>query len=212
MNCPFCLDKKYLNQSLTTDIYPNSFIIYETTNFLVAPDIAPLIEGHLLLFPKAHYISVGNLIAEHFSEFTDVKNYILHLFLNRYSRPVFFEHGAAKTQKAGNSIDHAHLHCLPADIDLVSNQNVPWIAINSLLDLTKFYENNIPYIYFEDCSGNMFVSLLHDERKDLPSQFLRKVVANILGSENWNWREMITNANYKEINRSKVINSVEKLK
>ena len=48
--CPFCIeDNLYLDNLLFDDYSLEDLTIYRTPNFFVLPDIAPLVEGHLLI-------------------------------------------------------------------------------------------------------------------------------------------------------------------
>ena len=51
INCAFCQRSEI------------SYILKETPNFLLAADHAPLVEGHILIIPKHHYVCYGEVPA-----------------------------------------------------------------------------------------------------------------------------------------------------
>jgi diadenosine tetraphosphate (Ap4A) HIT family hydrolase len=215
LQCPFCSKSGFEQHKLifgTEDI--EYFSIYRTANFVVVPDVAPLIEGHLLIIPKAHYLCYGAALQEHWQEFIELKATITCLLKRVYANCMFFEHGAAQEFRAGNSIDHAHLHCLPVSVDITtSTENErKWKKIDSLLELCTLSAENTAYLFYESASGEKFIHTLKKSKSSLPSQYLRKAFADCLDLKWWDWKDMILNPAYKNTNRDNVFEGIKKIK
>jgi diadenosine tetraphosphate (Ap4A) HIT family hydrolase len=94
--CPFCAIGE-LEAPLT-----------ETASFFAVGDHAPLLGGHILLVPKAHYACYGALPAALDGEFLALKETIRRFLSEVYRAPTFFEHGVFR-----QTVYHAHLHAMP---------------------------------------------------------------------------------------------------
>ena len=80
-NCAFCERAKLHN------------ILFESAAFFLIADHAPLIEGHMLLVPKAHFACYGELAPALDAEFGWMKARASEFLARAYRPPVFFEHG-----------------------------------------------------------------------------------------------------------------------
>ncbi len=214
--CVFCYQNDfYLYRSLFSDCNFEDFIIYKTPNFIVLPDIAPMVEGYLLIIPLTHYSCFGRLPKVNYEEFYEVKNFVTQLLRDSYTDPIFFEHGPAQPKHAGCCIEHAHIHCIPlvADISSIINGNIIRANISSITDLCYYTEKMISYLYYENNNvGIQYVYPLTDKYKILPSQYLRRVLAESLSLKYWNWREMVTDEKYQEQNKKRIFATITKLK
>src|SRR5205823_2407152 len=57
--------------------------------------------------------------------------------------------------------------------------------IESISELSQQVSPNSPYLYYEQTNGQAWVC----ETERIPSQYLRKLLAQSIGSESWDWRE-----------------------
>ena len=97
-------------------------IVYQTENFFVVPSLGQLgIEGYVLLCSKEHYAGVGSIPEDHESELERSLTLLRAIITDVYHSPVLiFEHGPRNgCAKGGGCFDHAHLHLLPTDADIV---------------------------------------------------------------------------------------------
>src|ERR1700722_7409348 len=95
--------------------------LLETRDFFVVPSLGALIAGHILLLPKAHYYSVGEIPAEKLAEFERLARYARTIVRETYGQCSEFEHGCIQgVGKAGACIDHAHLHLIPIASDVLT--------------------------------------------------------------------------------------------
>jgi diadenosine tetraphosphate (Ap4A) HIT family hydrolase len=94
--CPFCA-RDAIEGLLT-----------ETSSFYAAADHAPLVSGHILIIPKAHYACYGAIPAALEKEFLALKDMLSRFLAEVYRAPTFFEHGVFR-----QTVAHAHLHAIP---------------------------------------------------------------------------------------------------
>jgi ATP adenylyltransferase len=166
--------------------------LIETKNFVVLPSLGALVEGWLLILPRMHLLSMGALPSQLRAEADDLESSARSLLNARYgSRTVAFEHGpSAAKHGTGCGVDHAHLHVLPLNCDLL-NYVQPFVPTDLAWEpcgwggRSDAYSNGLDYLYLrqEGQGGLLAVS------EDFGSQVFRKAVASYLGIENhFNWR------------------------
>ena len=133
-NCTFCR---------RDDI---AYVLKETSNFLVAADHAPLVEGHLLIIPKRHYACYGTVPSELDAELFTLKHEAQQ-FLGRFYAPVvFWEHGIFR-----QTVFHAHLHCFPfGEAQYDPMEGLHSVVIHSQDDIRSWYAAKGHYFYMED--------------------------------------------------------------
>lgn len=135
-DCQFCARQDLQN------------ILTESPSFFLLADHAPLIEGHILLVPKAHYSCYGALPAALEAEFLRMKARAAAFLSQTYRPPVFWEHGIFR-----QTVHHAHLHCFPfGPLRLDLSEYHPHPA-PSLADVRAWYEQRGQYFYFEQRPG-----------------------------------------------------------
>jgi len=158
-----------------------SHILKETANFLLAADHAPLVEGHILLIPKHHYVCYGDVPTELDEELFALKREVQHFFTQYYAPVVFWEHGIFK-----QTVFHAHLHCFPwgtASYDL--KENLHGQIVSSQEDIRHWYATHGNYFYMEDAR----VALLFAPEMDRYLEIIKSVfVGGVIsqgGSGEW---------------------------
>jgi ATP adenylyltransferase len=176
--------------------------LFESPNFLVLPSLGALVEGWLLLLPKEHFLTFGSLPEALIPEMQDLKNMAVDCVDQHYGRVSVFEHGPSATAKrVGCGVDHAHLHIVPTDCDLIRAAspflpaNLSWA--NADLDTCRHaHAAGDDYLYVEQPIGSgKLIS-----HCDLGSQIFRRAIASHLGiPEKFSWRE---NAQLENIERT----------
>ncbi len=168
-----------------------SLSVLESENFFVFPSLGQIVEGYLLICSKEHYLSCSEIPQGQFLEFLDVKERVRTMLAQNYTDPIFFEHGCAsqdRDKRAGCCVEHAHMHSVPANVDLVDaiEKNFKGRKIGALSEIKELYMKAIPYFYYENQKGQKYIFELHERA---PSQYLRQVLAVKLGlPERWDWR------------------------
>lgn len=161
-------------------------ILYEDEDFCVFPGLGALVEGYLLVCTKAHVPSFAYLDEERIKRFQLVLSKTIDAVTEAYSVPWLFEHGATYSRgRAGGCTDHAHIHILPANVNLDNAMRDAFqpVALSDWTELSEWKDR--PYLLVQTPAGGLAVSSVGET---LPSQYLRRVAANAVGrSDEWNW-------------------------
>lgn len=175
-----------------TKIYQNemrSRVIFQTTNFAVIPTIGQIVEGHTLILPFKHYTSIGGLPAVRILELETLIEMVKDAIASSYGvQPLFFEHGTVGNGKesGGCGIYHMHLHAvpIPSAVNFQALISFPIKKIDSFFKLQEIISKGSSYLLYVDQASNKFVI----ENEHLPSQYMRKKLAEAIGSEDWDWK------------------------
>jgi len=135
----FCLKRDRMSQE---NIHPFS------NRFFILPDLHPIIDGHLLLVPKAHFSSFSNVRADHESkkEADYLTELIKEFLIKTFNKPVvIFEHGGI-----AQTVPHAHLHFLPTDLSILDD-------ISQVAVPTTFSPNS-SYLFYEEKNQPQYFS------------------------------------------------------
>src|SRR5690349_2831997 len=85
--------------------------LFESPNFFAIPSLGALVEGWVLLVPRAHVVCSGALESRLLDEFAAMKEKLSALVRERYGTVSIFEHGpSVPGHDVGCTVDHAHLH------------------------------------------------------------------------------------------------------
>jgi diadenosine tetraphosphate (Ap4A) HIT family hydrolase len=197
VNCPFCreLQGGRLPDFVDADI--ESRILHETGRFVVIPDISPLVPGHVMIVPKAHILCFGAVEAAAQDEFSCIVNATRAILSEHYGPSVILEHGTSSLDPVADHVTHAHLHIVPAAIDIrdsLSNFNTT--RITSISDLSDWAARDEEYIYFESRGGERMVA---DRIVGIKRLFFRREIARQIGIPDplWDWRQHILTDNLR---------------
>ena len=160
--------------------------LLETEHVRVLPSLGHFVKGYLLIVTKVHYCALADGPAEAIRAVEGIKKSLVQCLRPRYGPYIFFEHGARSIASGGCGIYHAHLHAVPLKADNILpklKDQFPHMSIESMLNL-KTATSNESYLYYENSAG---VSWLFFP-KVLPSQYLRRLVAEYAGISKWDWR------------------------
>jgi 8-oxo-dGTP diphosphatase len=135
--CPFCRESA---------LAPG--VLFETAQFVVVCDRAPLAPGHLLIIPRLHLACYGALPRALDAEFDALKVRLAGFLGEAYGEPLFFEHGLV-----GQTVPHAHLHAVPgvaadAFLDRLRNGSSAGTP-KSPASLRRWYDQHGAYLYGE---------------------------------------------------------------
>jgi diadenosine tetraphosphate (Ap4A) HIT family hydrolase len=168
-NCAFCE---------RTEI---SYILKETSNFLLAADHAPLVEGHVLIIPKQHFPCYGDVPARFDDELLALKSEVQQFFTQSYAPVVFWEHGIFK-----QTVFHAHLHCFPWGIsgyDL--DEKLHNITVSSQDDIRQWYITQGHYFYMEDARNALLFAPEMDRYLDIVKNVFGRGILARGGKVEW---------------------------
>src|SRR5258708_7550995 len=98
-------------------------VALESDGFAVIPSIGPLVRGHVLLCPKIHFKSFAQIPSTLEAELDGMKKRLASLLRQTYGQRIhYFEHGSAKrAQHPMCTVEHAHLHFVPTDVEIWSD-------------------------------------------------------------------------------------------
>jgi len=180
--CRFC--------SIVSNQHGDKFdtVLLASDNFLVIPALGHFCPGYLMLISKDHI--------RNFAQITDrrVIDELERLSLctrwsiePHFGRSIVFEHGPLDSVcSGGSSVDHAHLHFVPTQVNVLQRvaESRTLLGIGSRLALPP----NAPYLYIEDQSGNRFLATV---REAIRSQYLRRLTYQALypqrNDDGWDW-------------------------
>lgn len=196
LNCVFCPESR-LELPTKIGLPGAASILWGDENLYLIPDIAPLVEGHLLLITTNHYICVGACPPKLVSAIESAQQQIRSLFQSAYSEStVFFEHGPARSRAAGSCIDHAHWHCLPISLSLkkAMDQFLKSGQAASAESLSHLYLAGQSYLYMEEGNQDGYVFPVDV----VPSQFFRQLITTLSGGQDWDWQTSCRRAESKD--------------
>jgi diadenosine tetraphosphate (Ap4A) HIT family hydrolase len=196
-NCPFCRELQSGKLPDFIDVDIESRILHETDRFVVMADISPLTPGHVMIVPKAHILCYGAVEAFAQNEFSGIVDAARTVITEHYGPSVMLEHGTSSLAPVADHVTHAHLHIVPADIDIRDClRDFHTTMIASLSDLSRWAARDEEYIYFESCAGERIVA---DRIVNIPRLFIRSQVAKQIGLPYplWDWRRHILTDNLR---------------
>ena len=187
MNCCLCSN---LASGRAPEAWNNP--LFESANFVSLPSLGSLVEGWLLLVPRHHFICMGALPGHLAHEMQTLKDSVRSGLSRKYGDICIFEHGpSAAKRSVGCGVDHAHLHIVPLNFDLVQAAasflppNLCWSQAN-WAGCRAAFQRGDDYLYVEQPPGRGRIAV----HEAFPSQVFRKAIAARLGiPEQFNWRE-----------------------
>lgn len=161
-------------------------VVVESSRFYVTPTLGCFVPGYVLVVPRAHVHSFGQLEAAPLAEAEGVIDVMAAWLAATYRMPVLaFEYGLADGNRR---IQHAHWHLLPTEADLHGwlGDRLDGQAIGSLADLSG---GPCSYIAVRDQDGRMATYPCEDTDPAARIR-LRRVVAELdprVPVERWDW-------------------------
>lgn len=179
-HCVFCDRTKFEEQ-----------IIAENNDWYLVATLGQITDGgYVLIIPKRHVSCVGAMKERKIVEIDSALRASSNSIKIEYGvRPVIFEHGIV-----GQTIQHAHLHLLPAKIRLCGriyrdfpNAQICFLDSIKLLRYNYDITGEKKYLLWSTPEGLLKAVI----DPPAPPQYLRIVAAELLGRpERGNWRNM----------------------
>ena len=188
--CKFC--NSVVGHHIVQSKAPWDHILFETPNFIVVPTRGAIVEGWVLIVTRTHYLCMGALENELVSELRELCGLVCAALQECYGPVRIFENGPTKPKQAvGCGVDHAHLHALPTDFNLIEGiqdicgHSLQWIPANGIQDAVELHERGLPYLYVEQPTGEAYLTT----RPDFESQLFRRAIATYYGRPDcYDWR------------------------
>lgn len=194
--CPFCsandkiVSEGFRRVTESWDGQPPTEVIAVSNEFMLIHDAAPVDIGHVLLITKSHvksflrYWNEKNLELARF--IVAVENELLS---TKSRRLVVFEHGMGDNCPTDRQcVEHAHLHLLPLDCELVGDLSELGVEFKEL-QFGELFPNveDSQYLFLRDTDGSRYIAI--DE--SFPKQALRRVMAKRLNEKFFSWCDVI---------------------
>jgi diadenosine tetraphosphate (Ap4A) HIT family hydrolase len=189
-DCEFCNEFAGGSANSFAANYANeiaSRTILEEDDFRVLPSLGQIVPGYLLLVPNHHYLSFADMPLEELEAAKALKESLTSQMRGAYGDCLIFEHGVRAPDSGGCGISHAHLHVVPfphgkEPIEQLTRA-FQFEEVPNLLDL-KWIPSGKSYLYYESVRGSSYVFY----PPFIPSQYVRRLLAEALGTQAWDWR------------------------
>ena len=190
-NCDFCNEFAGCVENAFDRIYrhdPNTRVLFRSDEFVVLPSLGQIAEGHLLVLPIKHWTALGDLTEPLFEEFTELSKGVTTIVRGEYGSCITFEHGVRPGSTGGCGIYHAHLHVVPlsATLDPIDSlkSKFSYKRIGDLNEIGELSQGKSGYLFYQDSHSSAYLF----DAPNLTSQYMRRVLADVLGTLNWDWR------------------------
>jgi len=143
----------------------------------------------LLIVPAKHFTAMADMPPHIMTELVELCARVRGALSQAYGPPLLFEHGVREKGSGGCGVDHAHLHAVPFTCstepidELMRSHSLK--LIGGIAEIHKEVAPNSSYLYYEQTNGQAWSC----EIDFIPSQYLRRVVAESLGINSWDWRK-----------------------
>ncbi|MFI7028437.1 HIT family protein [Microbispora rosea] len=192
-DCAFCPELRFLLNRLE-NLPGATGVLWGDEDFFVIPDLAPLDEGHLLVVSVRHELAMGAFPGDVLARLEDHLKHVSHLFRSVYGREaLFFEHGPATPGEAGSCIDHAHMHCLPANTRIFGELRQEGVMFGpaSLADLRLLHRSGKSYLFLQEAGERLCCSAGVEKQ---PNQVMRRAYSWASQSNAWRWQTLYMRA------------------
>lgn len=177
-NCVFCNRKMFEER-----------LVVETELFNVIATLGQITNGgYVLVVPKKHVECAGAMNRPELSDMMSLMSVVRVLVEKEYGPAIVFEHGIV-----GQTIPHAHLHLVPARIDLTEKIKKDFPASETRVlgeagEIARLHrKKRTPYLLWESAGGDLYSCW----NPSAPRQYLRIAVAELLGvPERADWKKM----------------------
>jgi diadenosine tetraphosphate (Ap4A) HIT family hydrolase len=165
-------------------------VLDERPGAVLMPSIGALVPGHVLVCPTEHARSFAATPAHLEPTLTELETAAARHLSESLGLPMHrFEHGSSRTgSRVACSVEHAHLHLVPAAVDLrhTLRSLADWREIGEGLEALRAAAGDDEYLFYAAPTGERWVATT---TTGFPSQMLRRVLAEALDVDEWNWRE-----------------------
>jgi len=165
--CPFC---DIIHNKADIIKNPENTILFSTKNFIIIPDAAPIVPGHVLVISRNHYFGFARMNYQLISEYESLKNKVFSIKPFQHLDYIEIEHGSTTEDAAGACIVHAHIHLIPQISKLFPFILKELPVIENKKRMIDLIGENRPYIFVRSTNSDVQCYVA----KDLQSQFMRK--------------------------------------
>jgi diadenosine tetraphosphate (Ap4A) HIT family hydrolase len=195
-DCVLCPPLRFRLNAMA-DLPGEAAVLAADGDFFLMPDLAPLVEGHVLLVTSGHLQCAGAFGRGLWARAWQWRHRVARLYRAAYGADglVMFEHGPGAPQGGGACVDHAHWHLMPHGAGAGG-------GVREVLEAHGFpgARATRDSVHRHFLAGRSY--LLLDERgrttvhpgEGVPSQYLRGAALRALvgdtgGGRSWRWQE-----------------------
>jgi diadenosine tetraphosphate (Ap4A) HIT family hydrolase len=191
--CNFCTELDSAGSTEFSALYgrASSRMLWQSKNFVAMPTMGAIMPLHMLLLPRVHVTAFACLAQGIQEEAEACVDGLVAALTPLTGAVLAFEHGAVETGSAGGcGVLHAHLHVVPVPKDFSALPTLPdvlWREVRADKWITRCSEiskGSPGYLYFRSPTGDALVAPVGN----LPSQTMRRWLAEQVGVLNWDWR------------------------
>jgi diadenosine tetraphosphate (Ap4A) HIT family hydrolase len=191
IRCDFCNELSGGSENSFGRIYGEHLgnrILSRSSQFAVIPSLGQIVEGYLLVLPINHFKALGDLPGALLQEFAAICERVGITLKDQYGPYILFEHGTRSEGVGGCGIYHAHLHAVPLaevpdPVDILKLR-FPYAELTHLNEIGKRSAGLSSYLFYQDSHSKLYLF----DTGPLPSQYMRKLLADALGNQDWDWR------------------------
>jgi diadenosine tetraphosphate (Ap4A) HIT family hydrolase len=191
IQCDFCNELSGNSENSFDRIYGGhreSRILSRSSQFAVIPSLGQIVEGYLLVLPINHFRALGDLPGPFLQEFAAICERVEKTLKDQYGPYILFEHGTRSEGVGGCGIYHAHLHAtplagVPDPVDVLK-MRFPYTELTDLNEIRERSTGLSSYLFCQDSHARLYLF----DTGPLPSQYMRKLLADALGNQDWDWR------------------------
>ncbi|MEU5883977.1 HIT domain-containing protein [Spirillospora sp. NPDC047279] len=186
-DCVLCPPLRFRFNAMV-DLPGEAAVLAADEHFFLMPDLAPIVDGHLLLVTVRHHECAGAFDPAMWARARAWRDRVARAYRAAYGSDdlVLLEHGPGTAQGGGSCIDHAHWHLLPGSGGVravVTARGLPGEPA-SHETVRRRYRRRRSYLLIEECG----TATVHPG-DGVPSQFLRWAATVALAEGPWRWQE-----------------------
>ena len=168
-------------------------VIAEFADCVMAPTLGSIIPNWLLIIPRHKQVNFRKWARASLSPYELIAGFLAQLGIQS-ERAIWFEHGASQEGTTiGCGVDHAHIHLL---IDAPFSFGAFSLAAQNR-GTSRWTSTSSEYVYKKISPSNSYLAMGSEDEavfcekvEAIGSQFLRRVVAQLVGSpDSWDYKE-----------------------
>jgi diadenosine tetraphosphate (Ap4A) HIT family hydrolase len=200
--CCFCTEAHSgrFSEDLSQVYDVESRISYETEDLVVVPSVSPLAPGHVLILPRAHVTRLSDLPDSLAWQLSDCIGTVRYRLSRRFGPTHYFMEHGVPTGQVACGVDHAHLHIIPLPsetitaVELEVERDFPRHAHGALSEVLKIASFRIGKSYV--LHGPGMDSLAIGFADQIPSQYMRRLIARARRNSEWDWKLLYGRADF----------------
>lgn len=164
-------------------------IIFNDTSFRIVPTLGPLHRHHMLICARRQRSGIHQMPIHEINRLQSILDCTERVYSKMYgTRFVMFENGTRGAGQSGCSIRHFHFHVIPTkrSFDLRGSSERGFHAVEDLSAARRRALLLGDYQLLKTPGDKFFIRA----RGGLPSQYLRRRVAELNGISEWDWRKL----------------------